>query len=111
MMVIDQTELLIKIFTGYFQLASMIMVLEVEVPEFINHLIYNVGSPLKSLMVSTECLILTMDLKQEIIYLKQLWSIVFSVFLILLFVVAYWLLRICARHSFNSTIIFQNTLI
>lgn len=70
MMVIDSTEILIKIFTGYFQLVSIVMVLEVNLPFPVDYIISAIGSPLKTLAYSTECILLSMNFNVEIIYLK-----------------------------------------
>jgi len=46
------------------------MVLEVNLPFPFDYMISAIGSPLKTLAYSTECLLLYMNLDEEIIYLK-----------------------------------------
>ncbi|CAD8213120.1 unnamed protein product [Paramecium octaurelia] len=103
-MVIDQTEILIKLVSSYFQLISIILIVEFEFPTPIVFFAQVIGNPLSTLGFSIECFLLHSHIDIEIVYLRQFWNLFVSLLFVFSFVLIYSILQLCKKQQLeNST--------
>ncbi|CAD8099359.1 unnamed protein product [Paramecium primaurelia] len=103
-MVIDQTEILIKLFSSYFQLISIVQVIDFDFPTPIEVIAQAIGNPLSTLGYSIECFLLNSQLQMEIVYLRQFWNLFVSLLFVFSFVLIYYLIHLCKRNQMENSI-------
>ncbi|CAD8072491.1 unnamed protein product [Paramecium primaurelia] len=103
-MIFDQTEILIKLVSSYFQLISIILIIEFDFPTPLVFITQVIGNPLSTLGYSIECFLLHSDINVEIVYLRQFWNLFVSILFVLSFVFIYSIIQICTKQKLeNST--------
>ncbi|CAK58882.1 unnamed protein product (macronuclear) [Paramecium tetraurelia] len=103
-MVIDQTEILIKLFSSYFQLISIVQVIDFDFPTPIEVIAQAIGNPLSTLGYSIECFLLNSQLQIEIVYLRQFWNLFVSLLFVFSFVFIYSLIQLCKQSQMENSI-------
>ncbi|CAD8191245.1 unnamed protein product [Paramecium octaurelia] len=103
-MVIDQTEILIKLFSSYFQLVSIVQVIDFDFPTPIEIVAQAIGNPLSTLGYSIECFLLNSHLEIEIVYLRQFWNLFVSLLFVFAFVFIYFLIQLCRQRQMENSI-------
>ncbi|CAD8089316.1 unnamed protein product [Paramecium primaurelia] len=103
-MVIDQTEILIKLFSSYFQLISIVQVIDFDFPTPIEIIAQAIGNPLSTLGYSIECFLLNSKLQIEIVYLRQFWNLFVSLLFVFSFVFIYTLIQLCKQRQMENSI-------
>ncbi|CAD8071052.1 unnamed protein product [Paramecium sonneborni] len=103
-MVIDQTEILIKLFSSYFQLISIVQVIDFDFPTPIEIIAQAIGNPLSTLGYSIECFLLNSQLQIEIVYLRQIWNLFVSLLFVFSFVFIYSLIQLCKQKSMENSV-------
>ncbi|CAD8114295.1 unnamed protein product [Paramecium sonneborni] len=103
-MIIDQTEILIKLFSSYFQLISIVQVIDFDFPTPIEVIAQAIGNPLSTLGYSIECFLLNSQLSIDIVYLRQFWNLFVSLLFVFSFVFIYSLIQLCKSRQMENSI-------
>ncbi|CAD8072559.1 unnamed protein product [Paramecium primaurelia] len=110
-MTIDQTEVLLKMISTYFQLLSILLVLNIKIPQPFQFLSQIIGNPLQTFGFQIECLLIKMQFQIEIVYLKQIWNLITSIIFVSLFIFTYFIQSLCKHLENSIQTIFINSLI
>ncbi|CAD8123651.1 unnamed protein product [Paramecium sonneborni] len=110
-MTIDQTEVLFKMISTYFQLLSILLVLNIKIPQPFQFLSQIIGNPLQTFGLQIECLLIKMQFQIEIVYLKQIWNLIASLIFVSLFIFTYFIQSLCKHLENSISTIFINSLI
>ncbi|CAK64714.1 unnamed protein product (macronuclear) [Paramecium tetraurelia] len=102
-MFIDQTEILIKSVSSYFQLISISLIIEFEFPMPIVFFAQVIGNPLSTIGYSIECFLLQSNIEIEIVYLRQFWNLFFSLLFVFSFVFIYSLIQFCKTKPLEDS--------
>ncbi|CAK68126.1 unnamed protein product (macronuclear) [Paramecium tetraurelia] len=110
-MTIDQTEVLLKMISTYFQLLSILLVLNIKIPQPFQFLSQIIGNPLQTFGFQIECLLIKMQFQIEIVYLKQIWNLITSIIFVSLFIFTYFIQSLCKHLENSIQTMFINSLI
>ncbi|CAD8101351.1 unnamed protein product [Paramecium primaurelia] len=101
-MIFDKTEILMKLVSSYFQLISIIQIIEFDFPSPIVFLVQMIGNPLSTFGYSIECFLLQTHIDIEIVYLRQLWNLFISLLFVISFVFIYSIIQLCKKNKLED---------
>ncbi|EWS75586.1 transmembrane protein, putative (macronuclear) [Tetrahymena thermophila SB210] len=94
----DKSGVYIKLFTNYIQIVSSIATFNLSIPQGIFEFPQTVGSPTKQIQVQFDCIIRKTDIDIPIIYTRLIFSMLFPIFYMIIFLLGIFLLH-CIRKE------------